>query len=317
MGPTKNKLLILARNSDYYVRILKDAAIERLEIHSIYTPEEAETFCERVNIVLGEPDLIKPILPRIKHLEWVQSIWAGVRPLVGQNCRKDYLLTNVRDIFGPLMAEYVCCHMLMHEKKSIERFISQQHKRWDTIAPGQLKNKSIGILGVGSIGKSIARAAKFFQMKTKGYARNPITCKYIDEGYTQADDITAFVQDLDYLVSTLPDTPATSGLLNSLIFSAMKPESVLINVGRGNVLDETALVDAICNGKIAGAVLDVFKTEPLPIDHPFWTTKGILITAHTAALSVLVDIAPIFMENFKRFQKGAPLKYCVDFNKGY
>ena len=154
-------------------------------------------------------------------------------------------------------------------------------------------------------------------MKTKGYARNPITCKYIDEGYTQTDDITAFVQDLDYLVSTLPDTPATSGLLNRLVFSAMKPASVLINVGRGNVLDETALVDAVCNGKIAGAVLDVFKTEPLPIDHPFWTTKGILITAHTAALSILVDIAPIFMENFKRFQKGVPLKYCVDFNKGY
>ena len=317
MGSIKHKLLILARDSDAYARILRDADIERLEVHAADTPDEAEMYSEQVNIVLGEPDLIKPILPRIEHLEWVQSTWAGVRPLVEQGCRKDYLLTNVKDIFGPQMAEYVCCHMLMNERHSLERFFSQQHKRWDTTAPGQLRNKSIGILGVGSIGKEIARAAKFFQMTTKGYGRNPITCEYIDQGYTQADDLTAFVRDLDYLVSTLPDTPATIGLLDGRILGAMKPESILINVGRGNVLDETALLNAIRNGQIAGAVLDVFKTEPLPLDHLFWKTKGILITAHTAAISFPIDIVPIFLENFQRFQSGVPLKYCVDFNKMY
>jgi phosphoglycerate dehydrogenase-like enzyme len=236
---------------------------------------------------------------------------------MGQDLRKDYLLTNVGDIFSSQMAEYVCCHMLMHERKSLERFRSQQLKLWDNTVPGQLKNKSIGILGVGSIGKSIARAAKFFKMTTKGYARSPISSDYIDEGYAQGDDITSFVRDLDYLVSTLPDTPATMGLLDAGIFSAMKPASVLINIGRGSVLDEGALVDAVSRGKIAGAVLDVFKTEPLPLDHPFWKTRGILITSHTAAIGVLVDIAPIFMDNFQRFQSGIPLKYCVDFNQGY
>lgn len=152
------------------------------------------------------------------------------------------LLTNVGGIYGPQMAEYVCCHILMHERRSLERFVSQQQKRWDTRAPGQLRNKSIGILGVGSIGKAIARAAKFFQMTTKGYTRSPITCEYIDGGYTKGDDLAAFVQNLDYLVSTLPDT---------------------------------------------------------------------------AAIGFPIDIAPVFMENFQRFQSGAPLKYCVDFNKGY
>ncbi len=106
-------------------------------------------------------------------------------------------------------------------------------------------------------------------------------------------------------------------LLNGRIFSAMKPESILINVGRGNVLNDAALSNAVRNGRIAGAVLDVFKTEPLPPDHPFWKTKGIIITAHTAAIGFPIDIAPVFMENFQRFQSGAPLKYCVDFNKGY
>jgi len=317
MGTIKHKLLILDRDSDAYARIIRDHRIEGLEVHAANTLEAAGRHLEQVNIVLGEPDLIKPLLPRMEHLEWVQSTWAGVRPLVEQGCRKDYLLTNVKGIFGPQMAEYVCCHMLMHERRSLERFISQQQKRWDTIAPGQLKNKTVGILGVGSIGKEIARAARFFQMTTKGYAQNPIACEYIDQGYTKADDLAVFVRDLDYLVSTLPDTPATKGLLDDRILGAMKPGSVLINVGRGNVLNETALLSAVCNGQIAGAVLDVFKTEPLPLDHPFWKTRGILITSHTAAISFPDDIAPIFMENFQRFQSRVPLKYGVDFNIGY
>jgi len=313
----KNKLLILTRDSDCYARMIQDAALEKLEVHAADISNTAGLDLEGVNIVLGDPDLVKPILPRMKDLEWVMSTWAGVRPLLEQDSRKDYLLTNVKDVFGPQMAEYVCCHMLMHERHSIEHFMSQQQKQWNKIVPGQLKNKSMGILGVGSIGKSIARAAKFFQMKTRGYARNPITCEHIDEGYTPADDLTAFVQDLDYLVSTLPDTPATIGLLDDRMFSAMKPESVLINVGRGNVLNETALVDAVLKGQIAGAVLDVFKTEPLPPEHLFWKTKGILITAHTAAVSFPEDIGPIFIENFQRFLSGIPLKYRVDFNQGY
>ena len=317
MRSIKHKLLILDRDSDSYARILQDADIEGLEVHAVDTPDKAEMFCKEVNIVLGAPDLIKPVLHGIKHLEWVQSTWAGVNPLVEQGCRKDYLLTNVKDIYGPQMAEYVCCHMLMHERHSLERFISQQNKQWNNTYPGQLKNKSIGILGVGSIGKAVARAAKFFKMTTKGYGRNPITCEYIDQGYTQTDDLAAFAQDLDYLVSVLPDTPATVGLLDDRIFSAMKPESILINVGRGNVLDETDLLNAVRNGQIAGAVLDVFKTEPLPRDHPFWKTRGILITAHTAAIGFSLDIAPVFMENFQRFQSGIPLKSCVDFNQGY
>lgn len=317
MGSFKHTLLILDRDSDAYGRIIRDNRIEGLEVHTANTLEAAARYLEQVNIVLGEPDLIALVLHRITHLEWVQATWAGVRPLLKEGCRKDYLLTHVKDVFGSQMAEYVCCHMLMNERHALERFASQLQNQWNTKVPGQLKNKSIGILGVGSIGKVIARAAKFFQMTTKGYAINPFVCEYIDQGYTQADDLAVFVRDLDYLVSTLPDTPATQGLLNQRILGAMKPDSLLINVGRGNVLDDAALLEAVSTGQIAGAVLDVFKTEPLPVDHPFWKLKGILITSHTAAISLPADIAPIFMENFQRFQFGVPLKYGVDFNRGY
>jgi phosphoglycerate dehydrogenase-like enzyme len=317
MKSNKHKLLILSRDSDAYDEILRESGLEGLEFQAFSSPDKVKTNLEKINIVLGDPNLLGPILPRMDHLEWVQSTWTGVGPLVKKECRKDYLLTNIRDVFSPPMVEYIFCHMLMHEKKSLERFLSQQQKQWDSTKPGQLRNKSIGIMGVGSIGKSIARTAKFFQMTTKGYARNPISCEFIDEGYTQGQDLTAFVRDLDYLVSTLPETPATSNLLDGAIFSAMKPKSLLINVGRGNILDEAALVDAVNHGQIAGAVLDVFKTEPLPPDHLLWKTKGIFITSHTAAIGFPEEIALVFMENYNRFQTGIPLKDRVDFNEGY
>lgn len=312
-----NKLLILSKDAIEYSNIINDVDLKQLEIYAFEDFEKIKTVCDKVNIVLGDPDLLQQALPELDRLQWAQSTWAGVRPLAKQDCRKDYILTGIKDIFGPIMSEYVICYMLMNERKALRRFASQQKKIWDTTAPGELRNKSIGILGVGSIGMSIARTAKFFQMKTKGYSRSPVSCKFIDEGYDHSDSLLDFVQDLDYLVSILPDTPATNCLLDKSIFKAMNPQALLINVGRGNVLDESALVEAVNEGYISGAVLDVFKEEPLPKTHPFWDTPGILITAHTAAMSFPEDIAPIFIENYRRFQSGKQLKYVVDLNLGY
>jgi phosphoglycerate dehydrogenase-like enzyme len=312
-----NKLLILSGAADEYLDILNGAGLESLEIYAFDDVKKAGAVCDRVNIVLGDPDLLGQALPELGQLEWVQSTWAGVRPLAEPGCRRDYLLTGVKGVFGPLMSEYVFCYMLMNERRALERFVSQQEKVWDTITPGALVGKRIGILGVGSIGMSIARTAKFFQMKTKGYSRTPISCEFIDEAYDNRDSLLDFVGDLDYLVSVLPDTKSTNGLLDRRVFEAMNPRVILINVGRGNVLDEAALVDAVNDGHIAGAVLDVFNEEPLPKAHPFWDTPGILITSHTSAMTFPEGIAPIFIENYKRFCSGKPLNYVVDLNQGY
>lgn len=312
-----NQLLILSSDADEYYNIIKDAGIKQLEIYAVEDFKNKKAVWDKVNIVLGDPGLVKQAVSELDGLQWVQSTWAGVSPLVGQGCRKDYILTGIKDIFGPMMSEYVICHMLMNERKALRQFTSQQKKFWDTIKPGQLRKKTIGILGVGSIGMSIARAAKFFQMKTKGYSRTLVSCEFIDEGYDTSDSLLDFVQDLDYLVSILPDTPATTHLLDNTIFGKMKPNSFLINVGRGNVLDESALIEAVKEGVISGAVLDVFREEPLPKTSPLWYTPGIIITAHTAAISFPEDIVPIFIENYQRFQSEKPLKYVVDFNLGY
>jgi len=312
-----NKLLILSRDAGEYSKIINDVGLKQLEIYAFEDFKKTKTVCDSVNMVLGDPDLLPRALPELNNLQWVQSTWAGVRLLAEQGCRKDYILTGIKDVFGPIMSEYIICYMLMNERNVLRRFASQQNKIWDTTPPGRLKNKSIGILGVGSIGMSIAETAKFFQMKTKGYSRSPVSCEFIDEGYDYSDSLLDFVRDLDYLVSILPDTPATTHLLDKSIFKAMNPRTLLINVGRGSVLDEAALVEAVNEGDIAGAVLDVFKEEPLPQTHPFWDTPGIMITTHTAAMSFPEDIAPIFIENYRRFQSGKPLKYIVDLNLGY
>jgi phosphoglycerate dehydrogenase-like enzyme len=214
------------------------------------------------------------------------------------------------------MAEYVICYILMHERNALQCLASQQRKQWKMPRPGLLRGKRLGIMGVGSIGTAIAEAAKFFKMHTSGYARSPSPRAFIDQMFG-ADQLLEFVGDLDYLISVLPDTPYTTHLINSSVFNAMKPEAVLINVGRGNAVDENALVEALNSKEIAGAVLDVFQEEPLPKAHALWETKGVIVTSHKAALSYPEDIAPLFIDNYRRFAAGSPLKYLVDFAKGY
>lgn len=235
---------------------------------------------------------------------------------MGNDCRRDYLLTGVKDVFGSIMAEYVICYMLMHERNVLRSFALQERKQWKMPRPGLLRNKRVGIMGVGSIGTAIAEAARFFQMLTSGYCRTLSPRTFIDQIYGP-DQLLEFVQDLDYLISVLPDTSSTTNLIDTPVFNAMKPEAVFINVGRGNTVDESALVHALHRKDIAGAVLDVFQQEPLPKDHPFWETAGLIVTSHTAALTYPEDIAPLFIDNYRRFAAGHPLKYQVDFARGY
>ena len=280
------------------------------------TVPEALKACENAHIIFGEPHLVSHLLSHAGRLQWVQSTWAGVTPLLAEGCRRDYLLTGVKGIFGPMMSEYVFCYMLMHERKAWQRYRSGLRKKWDKTRPGMLKGKRVGIMGVGSIGAHIAQTAKHFAMQTSGYTRNDESCQFIDR-YFHGDQLMAFVSDLDYLVCVLPNVSGTDGLVDAPLLKAMKKNAVLINVGRGNVIDEAALVRSLSEGQIAGAVLDVFNEEPLPPDHPFWTAPNLIVTAHTAALSFPEDIAPIFIENYRNFISGKPLNYVIDFERGY
>lgn len=303
-----HKLLILAEIAGQYRTLIEEAQLPDLVIESAPTPE--------IDIVLGEPSRIKAALASLPALSWSQSIWAGVEPLLDPASRRDYILTNARGVFGGLMSEYILSYLLAHERKIFQRLEDQKNKRWDDSDTGTLRGKTIGILGIGSIGADVARTAKFFGMNVRGYTFSSETSSDVDK-YYHGNDLLAFAKGLDYLVNILPNTKDTRKIVNADLLNALPPHALFINVGRGSTVDESALLHALNQNKIAGAVLDVFEQEPLPSDHPFWTTPNLLITFHTAAPSLAEDISKIFIENYKLFIEGKPLKYQVDFEKGY
>lgn len=300
-------LLILSSNSDEYTQLIKSAQLDHLG----FTTEP-----ENCDIVLGEPKLIRDMLPRLPSLKWVQAIYAGVEGLMDPALRRDYILTNARGVFGELMSEYVFGYLLLHEKKMFERLRAQQAKQWDRTESGVLRGKTIGLLGVGSIGSHLAGTAKHFGLSVHGFTRESESCADVDV-YFHDPDLLKFGEGLDYLISVLPRTADTNKIVNASLFDALPSRAVFINVGRGNAVDESALVTALSEGKIAAAVLDVTEKEPLPKDHPFWTTPNLLLSFHTSAISYPENITELFVENYQLYVEGKPLKYRVDFERGY
>ncbi len=300
------KLLLLTRDLDQYLALLQ-SALPELEI---VTAPAAD--CD---LVFGDPPLLKEVIPLLPRLKWVQAAWAGVEPLLDPALRRDYILTNARGVFGPLISEYIFGYLLLHERHILQHLESQKQNRWNKLLTGTLRGKTLGLMGVGSIGAHVAGTAQHFGMTVRGFTRASEACSDVDS-YFHAD-LPAFATGLDYLVNTLPNTRMTHQLIDSSLLAALPAHALFLNVGRGSAVDESALAEALSQGRLRGAVLDVFQQEPLPPDHIFWRTPNLIITSHTAAPSFPKDIADIFIENYQRFIRGEPLKYQVDFERGY
>ena len=314
-----HKLLILSRHARDYHGLIDAAALPELDVTSTTDPADAAARAGGYDLALGEPSLLRLVLPALTSLRWLQATWAGVEPLLDPALRRDYILTNARGVFGGLMSEYVFAYLLAHERRIFEKQVSQADGRWDATHPGTLRGKQMGLLGVGTIGAALAKTAKHFGMPVKGYTRASEDSPDVDAYFhsPMAKVRTAFAADLDYLVSVMPATTESRHLVDAVLLRALPPHAVFVNTGRGGVVDEPALAAALAEGRLAGAVLDVFQEEPLPRDHVFWRTPNLLITSHTAALSVPADIAPVFVENYRRLLRGEPLQYRVSFELGY
>lgn len=301
-------LLILSKDASEYQSILAAANLPDLIIDREPSQE--------TEIVFGAPTLIRDALGSLPNLRWAQASWAGVEPLLDASLRRNYVLTNARGVFGGLMAEYVFGYLLAHERKIFERAEAQKNKVWDASLTGQLRGKTIGLLGVGSIGADVAQMAKAFGMNVRGYTRRSEISSQVDE-YFHGSALLEFASGLDYLVSILPNTKETRKIVNEKVLNALPAHAMFVNVGRGSAVDESALLRVLRANKIAGAVLDVFEQEPLPKEHPFWETPNLTMTFHTSAPSLPEDIARVFIENYRLYIEGKPLKYVVDFEKGY
>jgi phosphoglycerate dehydrogenase-like enzyme len=312
----KNRLLILARDSERYAKLITGFDFTDLELIVCDSIEKAKKWAEHCNIILGEPTRIVPILEGAKSLQWVQSIFAGVEALVNPPQRSDYILTGVKGVFGPLMSEYVFVYILALERHIFEVYENQKERVWEKIPYESLQGKLLGICGLGSIGRHIGQTAKHFGMKVWGYKRSYEEVPEVDRIFAGAN-FGEFLSNPDYLVITLPSTPETMHFFDYDSFHAMKRSSVLISIGRGNVVSERALVRALEEKLISGAVLDVFEEEPLPGESPLWALPNVLITPHNSGFSFPEKVAKIFAENYRRFVVKKPLKYMVDFNRGY
>jgi phosphoglycerate dehydrogenase-like enzyme len=249
-------------------------------------------------------------------LRWVQASYAGVEPLLDPTLRRDYYLTNARGVFGGLMSEYVFGYLLQHERRMVERYRAQQELRWDRTITGTLRGKTIGLLGVGSIGTVLAGTARHFDMAVRGYTRASESCLDVNT-YYHGSQLLDFADGLDYLVTVLPNTRETVRIVDASLLARLPAGAVFINVGRGSTVEDNSLVEALRAGKLAAAVLDVFEQEPLPIGHPFWHTPNLLMTFHTSAPSIPADLARLFIENYRRYAAGQTPLHAVDFERGY
>jgi hypothetical protein len=318
MEKPTNRLLIYTEQSPQYLEASRQLHLPDLELFVAEDASQALKNCAECNIMMGDPHLVRELLAHTPRLRWVQSNYSGVAPLLDPTLRRDYILTNVGPLYSHGVSEFVFTYILGHERQALRRYQSQQKGIWDNHYSVSLHGKLIGILGVGHNGSRIAETAKFFGMRTRGLDRENADCPFIDDCYPP-DQILDFVSGLDYLVCALPETPLTQNLVDREVLAALPPQAFLINVGRGSVLDDQALVETLQAGKISGAVLDVFREEPLPAGHPFWNAPNLAITFHTAAPGpgYNPDIVALFAYNYRRFISGLPLRYVVDWERGY
>jgi phosphoglycerate dehydrogenase-like enzyme len=224
-------------------------------------------------------------------------------------------------VFAESLGEFVIAAAFYFAKDFNRMRRSQSEGKWDQFDVEMLNRQSLAIVGYGEIGRAAARRAKALGMKVYATRRRPELLQgdpLVDEGFSP-DDRGTMIAKADYVLAAAAITPETRGLIGENEFAAMKPSAVVMNVGRGPVIDEAAMIRALQEGRIRGAALDVFDKEPLPADHPFWRMDNVLLSPHTAdhIEGWMEDAMQFFVENFGRFHRGEPLQNVVDKKAGY
>jgi phosphoglycerate dehydrogenase-like enzyme len=263
-----------------------------------------------------------------KRLRWIHAPAAAVHQLlIPEVVNSDVVVTNAREVHGPVVAEHVIALVFALAKKIPQAVRLQQRRVWgqesmwnDGPKPREVAGATLGLIGLGSIGGEVAGRASALGMRVIGVREHAEGEKppWIDEVFS-SDRLDQMLPQCDYVVLAAPLTPATRGLMNARRLRAMKPDSYLINVGRGPLIDAAALVEALRERRIAGAALDVFEQEPLPEDSPLWNLDHLLITPHTAALTEKLwqRHYHLFSQNLRRHLEGEPLLFVVDKQRGY
>jgi glyoxylate/hydroxypyruvate reductase A len=260
----------------------------------------------------------KHLFEQYPNLKAISSLGAGVNHILNDKTIPEHLpvCRIICDSLLTQMKEYVLSAVLNYQHNIITYFQQKQQGRWKAQPNKSPANFSIGIMGLGEIGKPIASRLAKLGYQIKGWSKSPKNIEGV-ETFSGENQLNEFIAKTTVLVCLLPLTAETEGILNLEIFKQMQHPGYLINVARGEHLVEEDLIYALDKGWLKGACLDVFSEEPLPEKHPFWNRESIFITPHAASITNPEDAAVQIVDNYKRALSGIELKHTVDRDKGY
>jgi phosphoglycerate dehydrogenase-like enzyme len=289
------------------------------------TPAACERTAPHADAVLNwlpDTTVLRQIWPVAPRLRWVQMRSAGLDGMLfPEIIESPVVLTNARGVFSQVLGEFTIGAVLFFAKDFRRLVVSQMAGKWEPFDITEVRGQTLGLVGYGDIGRAVAARALALGMKVVALRRRPelsredshVARVFPPEGKREMLSIS------DYVVVVAPLTPESRGMIGEAEFQAMKPTAVLINIGRGPVVEEAALVRALTERRIRGAALDVFDTEPLPAGHPFYRLDNVLLSPHSADNTAdwKERAMRLFLENFERFRSGQPLLNVVNKKLGY
>jgi phosphoglycerate dehydrogenase-like enzyme len=317
-------LLVLADPSASWLKLLGKLGSEISVIVSNVPAKVREAAAQADVIVNGtsNPPLLSAAIPPARRARWIHSLWTGVDNVLCPEVLASPLpLTNGRGVFRRPLAEWTIGAMLYFAYRMRRMIRQQQAGVWEAFTTEEIQGKTLGIVGYGGIGSTAAELARPFGVRIVALRRRTELFRQVanvDQSFAPSE-INQLMAASDYVLLAAPLTEETRGMIGAPQIAAMKPTGVLINVGRGAVVDEPVLIQALETGKIRGAALDVFAVEPLPPGHPFYRLENVLLSPHTADhVQDFVHLAvECFLENLRRFQANEPLLNLVDKHAGY
>ncbi len=324
MDNTTLSLLVLAHPAESQLKML-DQLPEGTTIavgESIEAFERVAPSADAILVWSGTRALLQQLWPIAPRVRWVHSRAAGLDGvLFPELIESPVPLTNGSGVFSRSLGEFVAAAALYFAKDFRRMIRNQAAGRWEQFDVEEVHGKTMGIVGYGDIGRAAAERGKALGMRVIALRRRPEKSQgdgLIDEVFGP-DRLLDLMSESDYVVAASPLTPETKGLIGAEAIESMKSTGVLMNVGRGPVIDEAALIAALRQRRIRGAALDVFETEPLPDGHAYFELENVLLSPHCAdhTPTWLEDAMQFFVDNFERFRKGEPLKNVVEKRLGY
>lgn len=285
----------------------------RARLHLAANAEEAMPVADKVQVAFVMPPVMRrELVERMQRLEWIQTLSAGVDPLLPLGIPERVLVSSAAGVHAPQMCELVFFQLLTLLRDTRAVYARQQAHEWKVRPQPLLWGKRLLIVGVGKIGVELAKRAEAFGMQVTGVSGGRSEAPGFGRIRPMAE-LHAALGEADLVVVLTPYSKQTHHLFDEAAFSAMKPGALFVNVGRGKVVRQDALLAALADGRVAGAALDVFETEPLPVDSPVWDTPNLLVTPHIGGYSdiFIEQVAPFLLMNYANWEAGRPLENAV------